>query len=109
MDKFRCNLRINIMLYVLYIIITSIVSCIIPLISIFNNKLNSRKKNEQNQYKIALTKIQSNSKKIICQHIFQNLVKSPVLNILNIIWKFMALVKLVKIKFDKNISLKILI
>ena len=56
------------MFYLIYKTLTSILWLFIPVLSLFNKKLFSRIKNERAQYKIALSKINGNSKKVIWIH-----------------------------------------
>lgn len=56
------------MSYLIYKILTSFLWLFIPVLALFNKKLLSRIKNESSQYKIALSKINGNSKKVIWIH-----------------------------------------
>ena len=56
------------MSYLIYKTLTSILWLFIPVLSFFNKKIFSRIKNERLQYKIALSKIYGNSKKVIWIH-----------------------------------------
>ena len=56
------------MSHLIYKIITSLLWLFIPFVSLFNKKLLSRIKNERSQYKIALSKVKKNSKKVIWIH-----------------------------------------
>ena len=56
------------MSFLIYKTLTSILWPFIPVFSLFNKKLLSRIKNERSQYKIALSKINGNFKKVIWIH-----------------------------------------